>query len=43
MASYLPSGVGLVSARKGEGSENGDEDPGWAERGQIRRIKLDRI
>ena len=39
MASYLPSGVGLVSARKGEGSEDGDEDPGWAERGQIRRIK----
>ena len=39
MASYLPSGVGLVSARKGEGSEEGDEDPRWAERGQIRRIK----
>ena len=39
MASYLPSGVGLVSARKGEGSEDGDEDPRWAERGQIRRIK----
>ena len=33
MASYLPSGVGLVSARKGEGSEDGDEDPGWAKKG----------
>ena len=33
MASYLPSGVGLVSARKGEGSEDGDEDPRWAKKG----------